>query len=95
MPTANSTLTTETLAEQYFAAWEARDPERIVEMHAQDTRFQIHAGGEVAEGREAVRVAVRSAEAPEELLAQADLVVDGPPGLRELLERLAAPAGSS
>jgi trehalose 6-phosphate phosphatase len=48
-----------------------------------------------AEGREAVRVAVRSAEAPEHLCAQADLVVDGPPGLWELLERLAARPGSS
>jgi trehalose 6-phosphate phosphatase len=48
-----------------------------------------------AEGREAVRVAVRSAEASEQLLAEADLVVDGPPGLRDFLERLAARPGSS
>jgi trehalose 6-phosphate phosphatase len=48
-----------------------------------------------AEGREAVRVAVRSAEAPEELLAQADLVVDGPPGLRDFLEQLAARPSST
>jgi hypothetical protein len=33
---------------------------------------------------------VRSAEAPPALLAQADLVVKGPPGLRELLRRLAS-----
>jgi uncharacterized protein (TIGR02246 family) len=52
-----STARTETLAERYFAAWEARDPARIVELHAPDTRFQIHAGGEVVEGREAVREA--------------------------------------
>jgi trehalose 6-phosphate phosphatase len=37
----------------------------------------------------ALRVVVRSAEAPPELLAQADVIVDGPPGLRELLQRLA------
>jgi trehalose 6-phosphate phosphatase len=43
-----------------------------------------------AEGGDALRVAVRSAEAPERLLADADLVVEGPPGLREFLERLAA-----
>ena len=49
--------TIESLAEQYFAAWEARDPDRIIEMHTDDTRFQIHAGGEAAEGREAVRQA--------------------------------------
>jgi trehalose 6-phosphate phosphatase len=40
-------------------------------------------------GGTGVRVAVRSAEAPPELLAQADVVVDGPSGLRELLQRLA------
>jgi trehalose 6-phosphate phosphatase len=42
------------------------------------------------EGRlaHAVRVAVRSAEAPAELLDQADLVVDGPHGALELLDRL-------
>jgi trehalose 6-phosphate phosphatase len=39
----------------------------------------------VAEGGSALRVAVRSAEAPAELLATADLVVDGPEGVRDLL----------
>jgi hypothetical protein len=39
--------------------------------------------------------AVRSAEAPERLLANADLVVDGPPGPRDFLERLTARPGSS
>jgi len=43
-----------------------------------------------AAGGEALRVAVRSAEAPPALLAQADLVVKGPPGLREFLRRLAS-----
>jgi trehalose 6-phosphate phosphatase len=38
-----------------------------------------------AEGGSALRVAVRSAEAPAELLATADLVVDGPEGMRDLL----------
>jgi hypothetical protein len=47
------------------------------------------------EGGEALRDAVRSAEAPERLLADADLVVDGPSGLRDFLERLTAPPGSS
>jgi trehalose 6-phosphate phosphatase len=36
-----------------------------------------------------LRVAVRSAEAPQRLLDQADLVVDGPRGLFDLLEELA------
>ena len=42
-----------------------------------------------AEGGHALRVAVASAEAPERLLAEADLVVDGPPGLRDFLRRMA------
>jgi trehalose 6-phosphate phosphatase len=39
-------------------------------------------------GLEALRVAVRSAETPPDLLAHADLAVDGPEGLRALLEDL-------
>ena len=35
-----------------------------------------------------LRVAVRSAEAPPDLLAEADLVVEGPAGLREFLRGL-------
>jgi trehalose 6-phosphate phosphatase len=42
------------------------------------------------QGGDGLRVAVRSGEAPAELLAAADLVVDGPPGLREFLQRLVA-----
>jgi len=38
-----------------------------------------------AAGGQALRVAVRSAEAPGDLLAAADLVVDGPEGVRDLL----------
>lgn len=47
---------------------------------------------EVAEGRlrTALCVGVRSEETPEELAAQADLLVDGPRGVRALLEALAA-----
>jgi trehalose 6-phosphate phosphatase len=48
------------------------------------------AAGLAAEGGEGLRVAVGSAEAPPELLAAADLVVDGPPGLRDFLERVLA-----
>lgn len=48
----------EQLSRDYLAAWEARDPDRIVAMHSEDTRFQIHAGGaEPVEGREAARAA--------------------------------------
>jgi trehalose 6-phosphate phosphatase len=41
--------------------------------------------GLAAEGRDGLRVAVRSAEAPPALLAEADLVVDGPPGVLDFL----------
>ena len=43
-----------------------------------------------ARGGSGLRVAVRSAEAPPDLLAEADLVVECPPGLGELLRWLAA-----
>ena len=39
--------------------------------------------------RRAVRIAVRSDEAPPELLARGDVVVDGPAGLAALLDELA------
>jgi trehalose 6-phosphate phosphatase len=39
-------------------------------------------------GADVLKVAVRSAEAPPALLAQADLIVDGPPGLGDFLRRL-------
>jgi trehalose 6-phosphate phosphatase len=39
-------------------------------------------------GAHAVRVAVRSEESPAELMRRADLVVDGPEGVVDLLERL-------
>ena len=42
------------------------------------------------EGTQALKVAVRSAEAPAELLAAADLIVEGPTGLREFLQLLLA-----
>jgi trehalose 6-phosphate phosphatase len=41
-----------------------------------------------AAGGEALRVAVDSAEAPPELIDEADLIVDGPPGLLRFLTRL-------
>jgi trehalose 6-phosphate phosphatase len=41
-----------------------------------------------AEGVATARIAVRSDEAPEELLDAADAVVDGPEGARDLLQQL-------
>jgi trehalose 6-phosphate phosphatase len=43
-----------------------------------------------ARGGDALRIAVDSAEAPPALIKQADVVVDGPPGLLEFLRRLLA-----
>jgi uncharacterized protein (TIGR02246 family) len=43
------------ISERYFAAWEARDPDAIVALHTEDTRFWTHLGTEPVSGREAVR----------------------------------------
>jgi trehalose 6-phosphate phosphatase len=43
-----------------------------------------------AQGHDGLRVAVRSSETPPPLLAQADLIVDGPPGALDFLQRLTA-----
>jgi uncharacterized protein (TIGR02246 family) len=50
-------LDLEAISQRYFAAWEARDPEAIVSLHTEDTRFWTHLGTEPVEGREAVRTA--------------------------------------
>lgn len=44
-----------TISERYFAAWEARDPDAIVALHTEDTRFWTHLGTEPVSGRDAVR----------------------------------------
>jgi trehalose 6-phosphate phosphatase len=44
----------------------------------------------VTEGHDGMRVAVRSEEAPPELLSSADLVLEGPEGVLDFLRRLAA-----
>jgi trehalose 6-phosphate phosphatase len=46
--------------------------------------------GLAADGGDGLRVAVRSAETPPALLAEADLVVEGPPGVLDFLQRLVA-----
>ena len=43
------------ISECYFAAWAARDPDAIVALHTDDTRFWTHLGGEPVVGRGAVR----------------------------------------
>ena len=52
-----------------------------------DDRGDRPAFAVAAEAGDGLRVAVHSAEAPAELLAQADLTLDGPEGVREFLER--------
>jgi trehalose 6-phosphate phosphatase len=61
-----------------------------------DVAAFVAAGRLVTEGRlgHAVRVAVRSSETPAELLRHADLEVDGPAGVLDLLARLATLLGS-
>lgn len=43
------------IARKYFAAWEANDPDAIIEMHAPDTEFWLHMGSEPVRGRSEVR----------------------------------------
>ena len=43
------------ISECYFAAWAARDPDAIVALHTDDTRFWTHLSGEPVIGRDAVR----------------------------------------
>jgi ketosteroid isomerase-like protein len=43
------------ISERYFAAWADRDPDAIVNLHTDDTRFWTHLGAEPVVGRDAVR----------------------------------------
>lgn len=52
------TAATRDLFERYHACWEARDPDRIVELHTPDSVFHLHSGQGPARGREAIREAV-------------------------------------
>ena len=54
------------------------------DLPAFDALDRLHAD----EGADVLRVGVRSAEAPAELIERADVLVDGPPGSLELLEAL-------
>jgi hypothetical protein len=51
----STTLDLEQVAQRYFAAWEVRDPDAIVALHTEDTRFWAHMGIESVSGRDAVR----------------------------------------
>ncbi len=43
------------ISERYFAAWADRDPDAIVNLHTDNTRFWTHLGAEPVVGRDAVR----------------------------------------
>jgi ketosteroid isomerase-like protein len=45
----------EDVAERYFAAWAAHDAAAIAALHAPDTQFWLHTGGDPIVGRTAVR----------------------------------------
>lgn len=45
------------ISERYFEAWAARDPDAIVALHTDDTRFWTHLGTASVHGRDAVREA--------------------------------------
>lgn len=54
-PTPIATVDLKAISERYFAAWARRDPDAIVALHTEDTRFWTHLGGEPVVGRNAVR----------------------------------------
>ncbi|HYI36798.1 MAG TPA: nuclear transport factor 2 family protein [Thermoleophilaceae bacterium] len=56
--TTATALDVRRLADDYFAAWGASDPDRIAALHAGDTQFQVHTpGSEPVIGRDHVRQA--------------------------------------
>lgn len=54
-PTAAAVVDLKAISERYFAAWAAHDPDAIVAMHTDDTRFSTRLAGDPVVGREAVR----------------------------------------
>ena len=54
-PTAATVVDLKAISERYFAAWADRDPDAIVALHTDETRFWTHLGNEAVVGRDAVR----------------------------------------
>ncbi|MFI6284638.1 nuclear transport factor 2 family protein [Streptomyces sp. NPDC051018] len=46
---------TRELFDRYHAGWEARDPDRIADLHTEDSIFHLHLGQPPARGRAEVR----------------------------------------
>jgi steroid delta-isomerase-like uncharacterized protein len=55
--TTTQATTVEELAQRYGDAWNARDVDAIMSMHAEDSVFQVYMAGEEVRGNEAVREA--------------------------------------
>jgi steroid delta-isomerase-like uncharacterized protein len=55
MTTTTAPWTIEGLIDEYVAAWEARDADRIAAYHAEDGIFHLHSAAEPVRGREAIR----------------------------------------
>jgi steroid delta-isomerase-like uncharacterized protein len=53
--TDTATGTVQELAQLYGDAWNSQDLDAIMALHTDDASFQLHAGGEPVEGRDAVR----------------------------------------
>lgn len=54
-PTATRVIDLKAISERYFAAWADRDPDAIVALHTDNTRFWTHLDADPVIGREAVR----------------------------------------
>ncbi|MGH2923200.1 MAG: nuclear transport factor 2 family protein [Solirubrobacterales bacterium] len=55
MTEPDSPLDLEAISERYFAAWAARDPDAIADLHTEDTTFWSHLGTDPVRGRNRVR----------------------------------------
>jgi ketosteroid isomerase-like protein len=53
-PTATAAVDLKAVSERYFAAWAQRDPDAILALHTDDTRFWTHVGSDPVVGRGAV-----------------------------------------
>jgi ketosteroid isomerase-like protein len=53
-PTTTAAVDLKAVSERYFAAWAQRDPDAILALHTDDTRFWTHVGSDPVVGRDAV-----------------------------------------
>jgi uncharacterized protein (TIGR02246 family) len=55
MTTIAPALDLEAISARYFGAWADHDPDRIVELHTEDTQYWSHVGEDPVRGKRAVR----------------------------------------